>query len=268
MFKHLVIAIVAIPLLAACGGGEPDDDAATEMAKPLLLVSQDLIIAQPESLSHGPVIAGSLQPELRADLRAEVSGVVLEVLKDNGDVVSKGDLLLRIDATAIRDNLLSAQEAERTAEAALDQAERQFKRMQSVVEKGLVAVETVETAEGSRNQAQSALASARARVVESEQLLEKTEVRAPFNGVVAARNVSAGNTVQVGMELIKVLDIGTMRFEGMITADEVSKVNPHEGSLPRQRLSRPRVRRCSAAGESRRQRGYPPGAGPGLAAAG
>jgi len=94
------------------------------------------------------------------------------------------------------------------------------------VEKGVVAVETVETAEGVRNQAQSALASARARVVESRQLLEKTEVRAPFDGVVAARIVSAGNTVQVGTELLKVLDISTIRFEGMVAADEVGKVNP------------------------------------------
>jgi len=51
-------------------------------------------------------------------------------------------------------------------------------------------------------------------------------VRAPFDGIVAARVVSAGNTVQVGMELLKVLDVSTMRFEGMITADEVGNVSP------------------------------------------
>jgi RND family efflux transporter MFP subunit len=221
MLKPLAAAAFAILLVANCGGGSPAGTAEPETAKPLLLVREDLISVQTETLAQGPVITGSLQPELRAELRAEVSGIVLQVLKDNGDEVRTDELLLRIDPTAIRDNLLSAQEAERAAEAALDQAERQFERMRTMVEKGLVAVETVETAEGTRNQAQSALASARARVVESRQLLEKTEVRAPFDGVVAARSVSAGNTVQVGMELLKVLDIGTMRFEGMIAADEV-----------------------------------------------
>lgn len=226
MFKHLVVGVFIALLLVSCGGRKPDDTTESDTSKPLLLVSQDLITAQTENLAQGPVIAGSLQPELRAALRAEVSGIVLEVLKDNGDAVAKGELLLRIDATAIRDNLLSAQEAERAAEAALDQAERQFKRLQSMVQDGLVAVEAVETAEGARNQAQSVLASARARVVESRQLLGKTEVRAPFDGVVGARSVSAGNTVQVGMELLQVLDIGTMRFEGMIAADEVGTVSP------------------------------------------
>lgn len=224
MTRKFAIALLMTLLVAGCGrqgAGVPTEG---EALKPMLLVRQDLITVKPETLAQGPVIAGSLQPELRADLRAEVSGIVLEVLKDNGDAVSKGELLVRIDSTALRDNLLSAQEAERAAEAALDQSERQFKRMQTMVEKGLVAVETVETAEGARNQAQSALASARARVVESRQLLEKTEVRAPFDGVVGARSVSAGNTVQVGMELLQVLDISTMRFEGMIAADEVGKV--------------------------------------------
>jgi len=226
MFKPLAAAALAILLIANCGGDSPADTAEAESAEPLLLVREDLMAAQTETLTLGPVITGSLQPELSADLRAEVPGIVLQVLKDNGDEVSKGDALLRIDSTTIRDNLLSAQEAERAAEAALDQAERQYKRMQTMVEKGVVAVETVETAEGVRNQAQSALASARARVVESRQLLEKTEVRAPFDGVVAARIVSAGNTVQVGTELLKVLDISTIRFEGMVAADEVGKVNP------------------------------------------
>jgi RND family efflux transporter MFP subunit len=224
MIKTIAITVLMTLLVAGCGRHGAGLPAESESLKPMLLVRQDLITVQPETLAQGPVIAGSLQPELRAELRAEVPGVVLEVLKDNGDEVSEGELLLRIDSTALRDNLLSAREAERAAEAALDQTERQYKRMQTMVEKGLVAVETVETAEGARNQAQSALASARARVVESRQLLEKTEVRAPFDGVVGARSVSAGNTVQVGMELLQVLDISTMRFEGMIAADEVGKV--------------------------------------------
>jgi len=224
MNRSFFFVMLIVLLATGCGRESPSEIAQTDSLKPLLLVPEDLITAQRETLAEGPVIAGSLQPELRAELRAEVPGIVLEVLKDNGDQVTKGELLLRIDSTSIRDNLLSVQEAERAAEAALDQSERQYKRMQTMVEKGLVAVETVETAEGTRNQAQSVMASARARVVEARQLLEKTEVRAPFDGVVGARSVSAGNTVQIGMELLKVLDISTMRFEGMIAADEVGKV--------------------------------------------
>ncbi len=224
MYKRLLVVMMTAALLAACGGSpEPTAEAATA---PLLLVPEDLLAAQTDALTEGPVISGSLQPELRAELRAEVAGVVLEVLKDNGDTVEKGELLARIDPTAIRGQLLSAQESERAASVALEQAQRQFARMQTMAKKGLVATEGVETAEGKRNQNQSELASARARVVDARQQLEKTEVRAPFAGVVGARSVSAGDTAQLGMQLLSVMDVASMRFEGMIAADQVGRVQP------------------------------------------
>lgn len=225
MKKSLVLLTLSVAVLAACGKAPAPAAQQTAEPKPLMLVEQDVMVAEAGALSQGPVISGSLQPELRADLRAEVAGIVLDVLKDNGDEVAKGDLLLRLDPTSIRDKLLSAQEAERAAKVALEQSERQYQRMKSMAGQGLVAVETVETAEGKRNQMQSDLASARARVVEARQQLEKTEVRAPFAGVVGSRSVSPGDTAQVGMQLLSVLDISTMRFEGMIAADQVGKVD-------------------------------------------
>ncbi|MBD8526080.1 efflux RND transporter periplasmic adaptor subunit [Pseudomarimonas arenosa] len=224
MNKTLVLLTLSAAVLVACGKAAVPTDLQSAEPQPLLLVEQDVLVAEASALSQGPVISGSLQPELRADLRAEVAGIVLDVLKDNGDEVAKGDVLLRLDPTAIRDKLLSAQEAERAAKVALEQSERQFKRMQSMVKQGMVAVEAVETAEGKRNQAQSELASAHARVVEARQQLEKTEVRAPFAGVVGSRTVSPGDTAQVGMQLLSVLDIDTMRFEGMVAADQIGKV--------------------------------------------
>jgi len=174
-----LLAVALALALTACGGETPSD-AKPKPAAPLQLVAEDVLLLDTQSLAQGPVISGSLQPELRADLRAEVAGVVLEVLKDNGDAVAKGDLLIRLDPTAIRDKLLSAQEAERAASVAMDQSERQLKRMQSMAGQGLVATEALENAEAKRNQAQADLASARARVVEARQQMEKTEVRAPL----------------------------------------------------------------------------------------
>ncbi len=222
----ILTAAVASLILTACGGGKTPQGQQAAEAGPLLLVPEDLLQAQTEALSEGPVVSGSLQPELQAELRAEVSGVVLEVLRDNGDLVEKGDLLVRIDPTAIRGQLLSAQEAERAAGVAYEQAQRQYTRMQAMVGKGLVAVEAVETAEGRRNQTQSDLASARARVVDARQQLEKTEVRAPFAGIVGARSVSAGDTAQLGMALLSVLDVSSMRFVGMIASDQVGRITP------------------------------------------
>ena len=70
-----------------------------------------------------------MQPERRADLHAEVSAVVVAVLRENGDPVKKGDLLVRLDDTSIRDSLMSATASEKAAVQAYEQAERQFQRM-------------------------------------------------------------------------------------------------------------------------------------------
>ena len=64
-----------------------------------------------KTLSSGPIITGSILPEKRADLRAEVSAVVLTVFKENGDPVKKGQLLVQLDDTSIRDTLSSARTA-------------------------------------------------------------------------------------------------------------------------------------------------------------
>ena len=63
-----------------------------------------------------------------------------------------------------------------------------------------------EDAEIRRNTTQSDLAAAKTRVVQATQQLQRTEARAPFDGIVSDRKVSAGDTAQIGKELVKVID--------------------------------------------------------------
>ncbi len=161
---------------------------------------------------------------IKAELNAEVSGIVTQVFKDNGDLVKAGELLVQLDQTTYRDKLMSAQEAERSALVTSDQAAKQLRRMQSLHKQNLVTAEVLEAAEIKANQAQSELASAKARLVEARQQMERTAVRAPFSGVVAQRKTSAGDTAQVGKALMVVIDRTSMRFEGFIAADQVGQV--------------------------------------------
>ena len=66
--------------LAACG---PAPDAAKVAATPapILLSAEDIHTVRNSALTSGPAITGSVQPERRADLRAEVSAIVIKVLK-------------------------------------------------------------------------------------------------------------------------------------------------------------------------------------------
>lgn len=218
-----VLALALTLALTACS--KPAETAgADDVVSSLQLVSQDILTIATSELAQGPMISGTLQPVIKAELNAEVGGIVTRVLKDNGDLVKAGELLVQLDQTTFRDKLLSAQEAERSATVASDQAARQLKRMQQLNRQNLVTAEILETAEIKANQTQSDLASAKARMVEARQQLERTEVRAPFDGVVAFRKVSAGDTAQVGKALIVLINPSSMRFEGYIAADQVGAV--------------------------------------------
>jgi membrane fusion protein, multidrug efflux system len=219
-----VLALTFAVTLAACGPSTPSPRAATapKDAPALLLAPEDLLTVQTSRQAQGPVISGAVQPERRADLRAEVAAVVVQVLKDNGEPVRAGDLLMRLDDTAIRESLGSAQEAERAAAQALAQAERTVERLKTLQAQGMISTQALEDAEVRRNGAQSELVAARSRVVAARQQLQRTLVRAPFAGVVSERKASTGDTAQIGKELVKVIDPQSMRFEGLVSADRLS----------------------------------------------
>jgi RND family efflux transporter MFP subunit len=229
MLRHILLAVAIAASLAACnkspqGSAQAAAKSADSANRPVLLTPEDLLTVQSSALASGPVVTGSIQPERRADLRAEVSAVVLQVLKENGEPVRKGDLLARLDDTSIRDSLTSAQEAARASEQAYDQAQRSFERLKTLRASGMASAQSVDDAEVRRNNAQSDMAAAKARVVQARQQLQRTEVRAPFDGIVSDRKVSAGDTAAIGKELVKVIDPASMRFEGFVSADKVSSV--------------------------------------------
>jgi RND family efflux transporter MFP subunit len=225
MLHRISLTFVLVLALAACNKG-PAADKAAAAGPPLLISAEDVHVVKNSALASGPSITGSVQPERRADLRAEVNAVVLQVLKENGDSVRRGDLLVRLDDTAIRDALASAEASSRAAAQALEQSERQFQRMTTLRGSGMASAQQVEDAEIRRNNAQSDLESAKTRAVLARQQLQRTEVRAPFDGVVSDRKVSAGDTAAVGKELVKVIDPSSMRFEGLVSADNIGAVKP------------------------------------------
>ena len=218
-----VVIACSLLSLGACSKGTDDTPEEAE-AVALLVSPEDLVTVSNSALASGPSITGSVEAERRADLRAEVSAVVLSVLKENGDPVRRGDLLVRLDPNAIRDSLTAAEASVRAASQAFEQAERQYQRMVKLRETGMVAMQQLEDAETQRNNAQSERAAARTREVTARQQLERTEVRAPFDGIVSDRKVSAGDTASVGKELMQIIDPTSLRFEGRVSADSIGEV--------------------------------------------
>lgn len=228
--RLLLCALLMTGTLAACG--KPDQPGAGSAAArqsggeavTLLLAAEDILTVQASTLASGALISGAVQPGRRADLRAEVASFVTQVLKDNGETVRAGELLMRLDQTSLRESLASAEAASRAAQQTVEQAERQLQRLKTLQQQGMATAQALDDASTRRNNAGSELVGARSRVVAARQQLQRTLVSAPFDGVVSERKVSVGDTVQVGRELVKVIDPRSMRFEGLVAADRLDEL--------------------------------------------
>jgi membrane fusion protein (multidrug efflux system) len=223
MLRKTILVLAIAATLAACHKEVKEPAQETKVVQ-LVVAPEDLLTIQSNALASGPVITGSVQPERKADLRAEVSAVVTQVLKENGDVVKRGDVLVKLDETSIRDSVTSAEEAARAATQSFEQAERSLARLKTLRASGMTSAQALDEAEGRRNNAQSDVSAAKTRAVQARQQLQRTFIRAPFDGLVSDRKVSAGDTAAVGKELLKVIDPTSMRFEGRISADKIALV--------------------------------------------
>jgi multidrug resistance efflux pump len=136
-------------------------------------------------------------------------------------------------------------------------------RLKTLQAQGMTSMQALEDAEVRRNNAQSDLVAARARASTARQQLQRTEVRAPFDGVVSERKVSAGDTAQVGKELVKVIDPRSMRFEGLVSADRLHELKLGQAVSFRVNGYPQEFHRQGQAHRCRGQRGHAPGGGAG-----
>jgi RND family efflux transporter MFP subunit len=131
-------------------------------------------------------------------------------------------VLVRLDATGIHDQYLSAQSALRAAEASADLAKSDLSRDQRLADAGALAQRQLEATRRSSLGADAALADAHARFATAELALRRTEIRAPFAGIVAARPTRVGDMVSSGTIIVTVVDPSSLRLEAQVPVDQLA----------------------------------------------
>jgi RND family efflux transporter MFP subunit len=218
-------AAAALLALAACGREGGTRGAAAEL-QPVTLSPENVAVVEERMLRSGPGISGTLRARREAVLRAEVGGAVREVFAEAGERVKPGQILARIDEAALQDALLAARSGIAAAKNGLRVAEANAQRARTLAEAGALAPQQAEQAEAAHESARAQLADAQARLSLAQQQVGKTRVRAPFAGVVARRQVSAGDVVAPGGELFTVIDPARLQFEASIPAARLGEVTP------------------------------------------
>lgn len=142
---------------------------------------------------------GSLRSNESVVMRPETAGRIAAVNFKDGAIVGKGAVLVTLDA--------AVQEAElQQARANLALAQSNHKRNQELLEKKFVTTQALDNSAATLKVQEAAVQLAEAKV-------GKTRIKAPFNGMVGLRNVSIGDYVKEGQDLINIEDIGTLRVD-------------------------------------------------------
>jgi RND family efflux transporter MFP subunit len=214
--------IASLAVAASCKRGDANAEPAGTDS--VVIGPENIVIVTDQEIRTGPALSGTLAPEREATVRSELTGPVLQTLVEQGQRVSEGQLLIRLDDTAIRDQLLSARSAVTTAQANLTVAQHEQDRNAALLKAGAIAERAVEQSRAQVTASEAQLATAHAQLASAEKQSANTRITAPFAGIVSARSVNAGDVVQPGTALITVVDPTTMRLEASVPAEALGAV--------------------------------------------
>lgn len=196
------VLIVAVMLLCACANKKDNT--------PKAPVAVSVVTVGGTDSGVSSEYVGSIVERSGTALSFEVPGNVLRLMVDQGDHVSKGQLLATLDPVTLRD-------AHQLTLTTLHQAEDAYRRFEPLHKQGVVSdIRWVEI-QTKLEQAQSSERLARTQ-------LQRTSLVAPFSGVISERTAERGMNVMAGQQIYRLVDISSVDVKMSVPEGEVSSI--------------------------------------------
>ncbi len=201
---------------------------------------------------------GSVEAAVHSELVAEVSGRVLELgpALEEGGFFEEGDVLLRLDDRDYRVELEKARASVERSESEATLAELRLGRRRQLVDEGVVSRDELDDGESQARVARAVLRGARAELAQAELDLERTTVRAPYDGRVSAHVVDRGQFVSRGTPLASIYAIGRSEVRLPVPDEDLAHLGLPLDFQARGGVSGPAVElRAKVAGRNARWQG-------------
>lgn len=222
-------------ILAGCASpsSEPDDTPGAD-APPV-----EAVVARSGSLPLEQRLSGTVKASNQVTIRPEIEATIVEVLVESGERVERGQLLVRLDDTTLRDQLRQAEASVRLAEAQAREArarvvelEAQAKRWRQLAEEEVISRLDLETLEARLEAAQASADSEQARVEQNNASADErrtrlafTKIQAPISGRVGQRHAEPGSRVDNNSELFVIGDLDRVQVEVPLTEAMLSTLD-------------------------------------------
>jgi HlyD family secretion protein len=183
---------------------------------------------------------GTVEPEVKVEIKSNLSGKVVDLPIRAGDVVTKGQLIARIEPDVNQaQDLLAVRNRGEAANIGLEDAKQDYEAKRKLFENGLISVEVNREAETRYRQAMQAHEEARDQIglVEASGIpigdnpRQVVNIFSPMNGVIIARPVELGETVtgsgsfNAGTVISTVADLATMLVKAGINEVDIGKIH-------------------------------------------
>ncbi|TWC29437.1 membrane fusion protein (multidrug efflux system) [Pseudomonas sp. SJZ079] len=160
------------------------------------------------------VTFGSLRSDESVMLRPEIEGRLAALHFREGQAVKAGDLLVSLDGAIARAELAQAR-------ANLDLAEKSFRRAQLLFQRGASNAQALDEAQSLQQAARASLALSQAR-------LDKTQLKAPHDGVLGLRQVSVGDYLDAGQDIVNLEVLDPLKVDFRVAQKAVGQIRLHQ----------------------------------------
>lgn len=226
MRKTAFLSLLA--LLTVCSCSEKKETAKVEPVKVKVET-----VGTDESLG-GQSYTGTVEEMNGVALSFRLGGTLKQLLVDEGQTVSKGQLIAVTDGQDAGNAVEVSNAAVNTAQAAYDQAVDAYKRMKMIHDKGSLPDIKWVDAQSKVEQARAALEGAKAQKRIARKGLGDTRIYAPFNGYISHKNVEIGQTLMPGQAVVNIVKIDQVKVKVSVPESEISQLR--NGSVVRIRV--------------------------------
>lgn len=194
--------VIGTSLLSSCGPDKKQQEEQAQTVQDENAIDTPTVVPVPVvkgKLNTTIAVPGELAPYQEVDLYAKVNSYVKTLLVDIGSQVHKGQLLVTLEAPEINSQLAEAQSRIQQQEAIYFASKATYDRLLSTSKiPGTVSQNDLELAEAKKNSDYANVEAAKSSYKEVAANLNYLEIRAPFDGVITARNINLGAYVGPG----------------------------------------------------------------------
>ncbi len=185
----------------------------------------------PRTVRYAVEANGTVLPRTQSDLVPQVSGEVQWVSPSlvSGGFFREGDPLLRIDKSDYEVALESSRAAVARAESEFARAGTERDRQRRLADRSVASQAAIDDANNAFRVAQAQLREARSALERAERDLDRTEIRAPFEGRVREENVDVGQFVSRGTPMARIYAVDTAEVRLPVPDRELSYLDIHLG---------------------------------------